>query len=246
MFKYLIAALLLAASFNIVASQDLFLSPAYPPTAFLSQYYEVIFRVRGLNYPTFTFDNLPDFLTGKADGSVSGTPTITGTFKITVTYTDGNTTQSVKVVVSVANGPNTPASQAQSQAVVNLIVQTVASSWIYRVGSKISIQLNSANGVAPITWNYKNLPSGLSGDNSGLVQGSVHDNGLYTFSASVGDSKGQTAEAYYTLNVQPGTLIKSISVFIQPTTSSMFPSTVTPLSTTSLKLRLSRSPPMLQ
>jgi hypothetical protein len=80
MFKYLIAVLLLTATIQQDAS--IFLTPPYPPTAFYQQYYEVRFRVRGLDAPTFKFDNLPNFLSGSTDGVLSGTPNITGTFKV--------------------------------------------------------------------------------------------------------------------------------------------------------------------
>lgn len=206
MFKYLIAVLLLTATLQQDAS--IFLTPPYPPTAFYQQYYEVRFRVRGLDGPTFKWDNLPNFLSGSADGVLSGTPNITGTFKISLSYTDGTGSGSSKIVISVTGSPNTDASAKQSADVTFLVIQTALDSWIYRSGQSINVQL-SANGTAPITWNYENLPKGLSGDNSGRISGSCGDAGLYSFSVSAGDSKGLKAVSYYTLNVQPGTIIKS-------------------------------------
>lgn len=86
MYKYLIAILLIT---NSIQADTLFLTPTYPPTAFYQQFYEVRFRAIGLNQPTFTFTNLPDFLTGSPQGVVSGTPSSTGTFKVNIAYTDG-------------------------------------------------------------------------------------------------------------------------------------------------------------
>jgi hypothetical protein len=206
MFKYLIAVLLLTATIQQDAS--VFLTPVYPPTAFYQQYYEVRFRVRGQDAPTFTWNNLPNFLSGTTDGVLSGTPNITGTFKISISYTDGVTTASSKIVISVTGSPNTDASAKQSADVTYLVIQNAIESWIYRSSQSISIQL-SANGTAPITWNYENLPKGLTGDNSGKISGSCSDSGLYSFSVSAGDSKGLKAASYYTLNIQPGTIIKS-------------------------------------
>ncbi len=217
------------------------MSPPFPPTGFYQQYYEVRFRVRGLNNPTFTFDNLPNFFTGSADGVVSGTPNITGTFKFSISYTEGTSSGSDKVVISITASPSTAASAAQSSAVTYLVIQAALDSWIFRSGDSVNIQLTSENGVAPITWNYKNLPAGLSGDNNGKVTGSVSKDGLYSFSASCGDSNGKKAESFYTLNVQPGTLIRSTPSLTQPTTSSMFPTAASPSSTTSARLRPSRS-----
>ena len=91
MIKYLTLILLLTA---LAHTQDYFLSPAFPPTGFYQQYYEVRFRVRGINFPSFTFDNLPSFFTGSKSGVVSGTPNVTGTFRFTVTYSDGTSSTS--------------------------------------------------------------------------------------------------------------------------------------------------------
>lgn len=242
MFKYLVAVLLLTAT---IQDDSLFLSPPYPPTAFYQQYYEVIFRVRGLSGPTFTFDNLPKFFTGSADGGVSGTPNVTGTFKFTVSYTDGATSGSSKVVISVAASPNTAASAQQSAEVTYLVIQNAIDSWIYRSGSPISFQL-SCNGTAPITWNYNGLPKGLSGDNNGVVTGTISESGLYSFSASAGDARGLKAESYYTLNIQPGTIIKSTPFLIQPTTCSMSLTETSQLSTTFPRWRPSKSLPIMQ
>jgi len=204
MIKYLIALLLVTATLQ----QESFLSPPIPPTAFYQQYYQVIFRVRGLNGPTFTFENLPNFFVGTTEGVVSGTPNITGTFRIGVSYTDGTTSGSSKVVISVTASANTDASTQQSIEVTALVIQNALNSWIYRAGENIDIQL-SCNGQSPITWNYNSLPKGLSGDNNGRVTGALADAGLYSFSASAGDSKGLKAQSFYTLNVQPGTVVKS-------------------------------------
>jgi hypothetical protein len=88
-------------------------------------------------------------------------------------------------------------------------VTTALNSWIYRVNDQISVKLESKGGKAPITWSYRNLPDGVWGDASGKLYGSVKEAGLYSFSASCGDAAGQKASSYYTLNVQPGTLVKS-------------------------------------
>lgn len=230
MFKYLIAVLLLTATIQQDAS--IFLTPPYPPTAFYQQYYEVRFRVRGLDGPTYKFDNLPNFLSGSADGVLSGTPNITGTFKISISYTDGTNSGSSKVVISVTGSPNTDVSAKQSKDVTFLVIQNAIESWIYRSGQSISIQLNAEGGAAPITWNYENLPKGLSGDNTGKITGACADSGLYSFSVSAGDSKGLKAVSYYTLNVQPGTIIRSTNFSIQPTTFLMFLIRTFPLSMT--------------
>ena len=204
MIKYLLAALLLATAVHTV-----FLTPPYLPTGFTEQYYEARYRVRGMPHAVFTFTNLPDFLTGTENGIVSGTPTTTGTFRFNVAFTDGETEGSEEAVLSITMSPNTARSAKQNEEVVELIVTTALNSWIYRVNDKISVQLGSKGGKAPIMWSYRNLPKGLYGNGHGKIQGSIHEAGLYSFSAECGDSMGQKAFSYYTLNVQPGSLIRS-------------------------------------
>lgn len=233
-------AVLLAVLVFAQAEHHLFLSPAYPPTAFYEQYYEARFRVRGLTHPTFRFENLPSFLEGSEDGVVSGTPDITGTFRITVHYSDDEHEGESRVVISVTSSPFTVESEKQSAAVVYLVIETALSTWVYRSGDNIAIDLVAKHGVAPLTWSFANLPDGLFSDNSGRVWGRITEAGLYSFRAAVGDAHGQKAESYYTLNIQPGTLIKSKSFFMQPTTLSRFLTATSLLSMTWLRCVTSR------
>ena len=173
-----------------LSSAHLFLSPTYPSTAFVQQYYETRFRVRGLTHPRFTFRNLPTFFKGSEEGVVSGTPDIVGTFRVTIAYTDGTQSDESQVVFSVTSSPNTAESQKQSAAVVYLVIETALSTWIYRSGDAISIDLVAKHGVAPITWSFQNLPAGLFADNSGRITGRINEAGLYSFSVLAGDAKG--------------------------------------------------------
>ena len=86
MLKAILAIIMVSA----VLSGDLFLTPQYPSTGFYLQYYEVRFRVRGLDYPTFTFTGLPEFFKGSSSGVISGTPDATGTFQIGVKFESGD------------------------------------------------------------------------------------------------------------------------------------------------------------
>ena len=89
MTKYLLLVLLLATQLQLATSNYYFLSPPFPPTAFEEQHYEVRFRVRGMLHPTFTYENLPDFLSGTTDGVVSGTPLESGTYRFSLSYSNG-------------------------------------------------------------------------------------------------------------------------------------------------------------
>ena len=144
----------------------------------------------------FTFHNLPDFLKGSETGVLSGSPTITGTFRFKVSYTNGEDSGEEETVLSISSSPNTPASDKQNKEVVELIVTTALNTWIFRVNSPISVQLSSTGGHAPVSWNFKNLPKGLYGNSLGQISGSVQEAGLYSFSAECGDDKKKKASMF--------------------------------------------------
>ncbi len=90
MLKYSILTLLVVLSIQ----QGYYLSPLYPPTAFENQYYEVRFRVRGLDFPQFSFKGLPDCFKGTADGVISGIPRGPGSYAVLVAYSSGKEKES--------------------------------------------------------------------------------------------------------------------------------------------------------
>jgi hypothetical protein len=206
MLKYLLTVFLIVSIAQ--CDGDYFLTPTFPSTAFYQQYYEVRFRVVGLDYPTFTFSNLPNFFSGSQSGVVSGTPNITGTFRFTVNYKSGSISGSEQTVISVTSSSIITPSASQT-AQLNFIIDTASDSFVFKVGASISFSLSTQNGVVPITWSYKNLPRGLSGDNSGRVSGVISQEGTYSFSASAGDAKGKSSQSYFTLNVQPQNIAQS-------------------------------------
>lgn len=86
MFKYAILALLLVATLQ----SSYYISPIYPPTAFEGQFYEVRFRVRGLDYPTFSFKGLPENFYGSSDGVVSGIARGSGSYSVVISFGSGS------------------------------------------------------------------------------------------------------------------------------------------------------------
>jgi hypothetical protein len=82
------------------------------------------------------------------------------------------------------------------------------SSLVYKVGNKVNVNLQAANGKTPYTWSFVNLPSGLAGDINGKITGTLQNEGYYSFNAICNDVTGQSADVYYTLNIQPNTLTR--------------------------------------
>lgn len=172
----------------------------------------------GLDNPVFKFVGLPSCFKGSPDGTLEGTPDKAGSFVITVHYTAPGCDAANQVVIRVANSVASTTgvnSAAGVQANAQFIVVNVNSSLVYRAGQNINLNLGADHGKAPYTWSFSNLPSGLVGDKSGKISGALSQNGYYSFNAVANDCDGQSADAYYTLNVQPATLVRKYLI-IQP------------------------------
>ena len=70
-------------SFSLAA---VFITPAYPPMAYQYQYYITVFRIRGADFPVFKFSGLPTGIVGASNGTVSGIPTVFGSFNVNLSY----------------------------------------------------------------------------------------------------------------------------------------------------------------
>jgi hypothetical protein len=112
----LLLAVLLTAILHLTHTSNILITPPFPPTAFLGQSYTLRFQGTGLVKPSFVFSQLPPFLKGFPNGTVTGAPTETGSFKVTVNYTDKTHNGTAEVIISVADNNTdhvtlTPSSQ---------------------------------------------------------------------------------------------------------------------------------------
>jgi hypothetical protein len=139
----------------------------------------------GMGAPyTFTATGLPSGLTMSSGGTISGTPTVSGTFSYTVTVTDksGNS-GTVNCSVTVAAAPVPLALSCPSSATGT-------------VGSAYSASVAASGGTGPYSYSLASgaLPPGLTLNTStGAIAGSPTTGGNFAFSIRVTDSKGATA-----------------------------------------------------
>ena len=84
-----------------------------------------------------------------------------------------------------------------------IVVNNEKRTFTYKAGAKVNLELQASKGKAPYAWTYLNLPSGLVGTKEGKVYGAFEEVGYYSFSASANDAEGNTADCYYTFNIQP-------------------------------------------
>jgi hypothetical protein len=110
MIGYLLCLLLfLAITTN---QQEVFLSPVLPPAAFVGEYYTVQFRLVGADRPTFSFTDLPPFLSAYSNGTVEGTPLQPGSFPLTIVYETSAIYSKAAIIVRVLNSSSSSASEA--------------------------------------------------------------------------------------------------------------------------------------
>lgn len=126
---------------HTVLASALLLTPPFPPTGFFNQTYAVRFQAAALFKPTFSFEGLPAFLKGFANGTMAGTPTEVGSFKITVKYSDKSHSGSEDVIICIASGSSEGVSLDPKTPSFNspILISPSDKGWIFRAGDEIGI-----------------------------------------------------------------------------------------------------------
>jgi Putative Ig domain len=147
---------------------------------------------------TFSASGLPAGLTMAANGTISGTPSVSGTFNYTVTVKDsaGNTA-SVNCSITVA----APVSAA---CVAISAIQGVAITPVTMTGS------GGAGG--PYTFSASGLPAGLTMAANGTISGTPTASGTFNYSVTVTDSTGNTASVNCSVTVAPGVSAACVAI----------------------------------
>ncbi len=134
---------------------------------------------------------LPPGLALADDGTISGTPTIAGSFSFTVRVTDNDgltADRTLSIIVSPAPGELT------------ITTQTLPPG---RTGVAYDATLVAANGTPPYTWSLAtdSLPSGLTLSSGGVIGGTPTAAGTFTFTVAVTDGAGTPATASKQLSI---------------------------------------------
>ena len=142
--------------------------------------------------PAFTTaSTLPSGLTLDADGTLSGTPTQTGTFPIVVTFTDANG--------CTGDGPT-------YSLVISCPTITVTNPGITTgsAGTLFSQTFNQTGAVGTATFTTASaLPTGFTLATNGTLSGTTTDTGTFPITVTVTDSNSCTGtSATYNLDIQ--------------------------------------------
>jgi uncharacterized repeat protein (TIGR01451 family) len=143
-------------------------------------------------------------------GLISGTPTASGSFSVTITATDsfGQTSNKTTTLVIAAQPAFTTTPPPAG-----------------RVGAAYTTTFDVTGGVAPFTWAISagSTPAGLSfNTGTGVLSGTPTTTGSTSFTVRVTDANGQTATKAVTLVIEVGSLV----IVKTANTSSATPGTV--------------------
>jgi hypothetical protein len=150
---------------------------------------------------------LPSGLTfDGATGVISGTPTVTGSFPITVTATDTGSS-GLGAPFSVAE--NYTLTIAAPTIVINPVTLTGATA-----GTAYNQSLSASGAIAPYSYAVTAgaLPAGLTLSTGGVLSGTATASGSFNFTVTAADAHGQTGSRAYTFVVAVPTLVITPSV----------------------------------
>ncbi len=142
---------------------------------------------------SITFGSLPAGLTLSPSGSITGTPTTSGSFLVTFLVADSaSVTQQITLglVINAANP-------------TGLSITTPPILVSGGVGLPYSQQLTATAGNPPYTWTLVsgNLPTGIGLSPTGFISGTPVGAGTSTFSIRVNDNTGNIATQTFTLQI---------------------------------------------
>jgi len=205
--------------FSLLVNSSVLITTTSPlPDGTAGSAYSVQFAASGGTAP-YTWTNtgsLPTGLSLASDGTLSGTPTVSGTFTFVINVADsGSGTNSAVFTITI----NCPPLSVVTSTVPNGVQ-----------GQPYSAQLVPAGGFGTKTWAATGtLPTGVTLSTAGLLSGTPTTTGTFDFTATVTDSctSVQTASQDFTVTISPGLQITTTSPLAQAVQGQAYNATMT-------------------
>ncbi len=211
------------------ATVTLKLSIAAPPLSIMtsalnggtqSQKYSALVAATGGVAPyTWSATGLPSGVTLSTSGMISGTPTVSGSFPLTVSVKDsGVTVQTAKVALTL-----NVAAAVSPLAITSSTLARATQSQSY------SAALAATGGVTPYTWSLNSgstLPAGLSLTAGGTISGTPTSVGSSSFNVTVTDAKSSTQTAQIVVPVGAQSLAITNSTLVSGNVGTLYSSSM--------------------
>ncbi|MBS2966606.1 cellulose binding domain-containing protein, partial [Actinocrinis puniceicyclus] len=146
---------------------------------------------------TYSASGLPAGLSISSSGLISGTPTVSGTFNVTVTAKDGTgASGSASFTWTIGAG-----SSGNTVTVTNPGAQ---SGTVGTAISGVQVQAADSGSGQSLTYSASGLPAGLSISSSGLISGTPTASGTFNVTVTATDSTSASGSASFTWTIGTG------------------------------------------
>src|SRR5664280_1510634 len=210
-----------SAPLNIVIEGFVTITTASLPNGTVAIFYDSQLMATGGTTPytwSLTSGALPPGLSlTAATGVISGTPTTTGSYPITVQVTDSERTPVTATAAFTIMIDPTPTLQVTTSS---LLPGTQ--------GVYYTSPLAATGGVPPYSWSLTtgSLPAGLTLSGTGVIAGTPIASGSFPITVQATDTQMNTASADLTLTINPGPLLITTKALPAGTTSVPYSATL--------------------
>lgn len=139
-----------------------------------------------------TSGSLPTGLSLSSSGAITGTPSAAGAYSFTLTCTDGSSSPSQNLSISI------------SPEAASLVITASPASATWGTAASHASAVTATGGTDPYTYTASGLPDGLSLASNGTLSGTSYAQpGVYTATATATDSAAASVQSQWAITVAP-------------------------------------------